>query len=273
MTNQLRIDCVRHRYHQAIDETNAAPATRRWTKGRFEHGLALADEIERAIGPLAGRRILEVGAAFGAPTAAFLARGAECVGSDRFDFQYSRLSAALRGEPIRFLQCDGFKHWPFADASFDAVVALELIEMIEDLDAFFGEMARVLRPGGCGFIGTAPVLKGLRRDPIYGLPGTSALPNRLRRLVATKVFHRGSDFRLSNHTIYSAGVFAPAARCCGLDLVPMKFAGSPIMARAARWPMSRLWQWLLRRYAFDFILLRAASTGTGAESDWAACRK
>jgi hypothetical protein len=45
------------------------------------------------------------------------------------------------------------------------------------------------------------------------------------------------------------------ARPLGCEVVPMKFADSPLMARVSRWPMARFWQWLVRYYAFDFVFI------------------
>ena len=44
---------------------------------------------------------------------------------------------------------------PYGDASFDAVVSIEVIEHVEDQFAFLRELARVCRPGGC-VIATTP---------------------------------------------------------------------------------------------------------------------
>lgn len=44
---------------------------------------------------------------------------------------------------------------PFADASFDVVTMLAVLEHLEQLDAMVDEVFRVLRPGGC-FCGTVP---------------------------------------------------------------------------------------------------------------------
>ena len=41
---------------------------------------------------------------------------------------------------------------PFEEAAFDAAVSTQVIEYIADVDAALREMARVLRPGGRGFI-------------------------------------------------------------------------------------------------------------------------
>ena len=38
--------------------------------------------------------------------------------------------------------------WPFSNSSFDIVVSNQVLEHVEDLDGFFSECFRILRPGG-----------------------------------------------------------------------------------------------------------------------------
>jgi SAM-dependent methyltransferase len=258
-----RVETLRRQYGDLLDSLGLRPATRRWVGSLYDRGLKLSDELEALIGPLPGKRILEIGSAYAGDLIAMRARGADCVATDKFDFHYAeypRRMNALRtcdGESGSFhiVRCDAFKRWPFPDASFDVVMAMELVEMVEDLDAFFAEVARVLRPGGVALLNTGVALRSIRRDPIYGLPLIAALPNRLRRFVAEKIFRRGSDFRLSNHNFNSAYKFARHARPVGYDVRPVKFAGSPLMARLARWPFARLWTWFVRYFAFDFVFI------------------
>jgi SAM-dependent methyltransferase len=47
---------------------------------------------------------------------------------------------------------------PFDDASFDAAVAIEVLEHIDGHDRFFAEVARVLRPGGFVMFTTPNIL-------------------------------------------------------------------------------------------------------------------
>ncbi|MGH8496377.1 MAG: methyltransferase domain-containing protein [Gammaproteobacteria bacterium] len=47
---------------------------------------------------------------------------------------------------------------PYADESFDLVLAVELVEHIEDHAAFFDEISRVLRPGGKALFTTPNIL-------------------------------------------------------------------------------------------------------------------
>lgn len=262
-----RVQKLRREYLDLLDELNLRPATRQWVGGLYDRGLRLADELEACFGPLAGKRILEVGSAYAGDLVALHARGADCVASDKFDFAYGRFARAMRDfdSPVEdrasfsIVRCDAFCGWPFADATFDVVMAMDLTEMVEDLDAFFAEIARVLKPGGIALINTGVTLRSLRKDPIYGLPLIAALPNRLRRFAAERIFRRGTDFRLSNHNFNSARKLVPYARRVGYDVKPMKFASSPLMARLARKPFSSLTRWFVRWFAFDFVFLVPSS--------------
>lgn len=55
-------------------------------------------------------------------------------------------------------------HWPFPDASFDAVISGQCFEHVEDLHTPFREMGRVLRPGGMACV-IAPWCWHIHRYP------------------------------------------------------------------------------------------------------------
>lgn len=265
-----RVQSLRRQYEAMLQTFALGPATQAWVGSLFSRGLRLADEVEARFGSLRGKRVLEIGSAYAGDLLALHARGADCVATDKFDFHYAAFARHLRSlERFDIVRCDAMRRWPFADGSFDAILALELVEMVEDLDGFFAEIARVLKPGGFALLNTAVTLKALRRDPIYGLPLTAALPNRCRRWVAEKIFRRGNDFRLSNHNFNSAYKFARHARKVGYEVEPQKFAASTIMKSISRLPLSAVWKWWLRYFAYDFVLIvpcRTATAGPGLRS-------
>ncbi|MBA3289306.1 MAG: methyltransferase domain-containing protein [Acidimicrobiia bacterium] len=132
--------------HQASWEEHA-----RWWIDGFTDG---ADpEYEEQILPLAAselagaRRILDVGCGDGQITrmAAALDGVEAAVGVDPTWNQIS--VAARRGAATGFLRA-GADSLPFADASFDAVVACLVFEHVDALDEAIGEVARVLVPRG-----------------------------------------------------------------------------------------------------------------------------
>ena len=59
-------------------------------------------------------------------------------------------------------------HVDLADASFDAVVSVEVMEHVEHLDRYLGEVYRVLRPGGV-FIWTTPCANALSIEHLYNI--------------------------------------------------------------------------------------------------------
>jgi len=98
------------------------------------------------LGPVTGRRVLEVGAG-GAQGARWLvSQGAEAVA---LDLSMGMLRHAQGQVPrVPLVQADAGA-LPFADASFDiSCSAYGAIPFVADAGAVFAEVARVLRPGG-----------------------------------------------------------------------------------------------------------------------------
>jgi SAM-dependent methyltransferase len=104
--------------------------------------------FQEAIGT--GKRVLDLGCRSGALTRHYL-EGNSVVGLD-VDAAALEKAAALGIEPVQASVEDAL---PFEDASFDAVVAGELLEHLQFPDALVGEIHRVLRPGGV-FVGSVP---------------------------------------------------------------------------------------------------------------------
>jgi SAM-dependent methyltransferase len=144
-----------------------AAANRRWWDAtaddyQAEHGEFLRDagfvwcpegldEAEAGLlGPVAGRRVLEVGSGAGQCGRWLVGQGAEAVGVDLSyrQLQHSRRLDAETGARLPAVQADA-QRLPFADASFDAACsAFGALPFVADSAAVMREVARVLRPGG-----------------------------------------------------------------------------------------------------------------------------
>ena len=104
--------------------------------------------FQAAIGK--GKRVLDLGCRSGALTRHFL-EGNEVVGLD-----VDRAALAKAEElGIQPVQANVEEPLPFEDASFDAVVAGELLEHLQFPDVLVSEITRVLSPGGV-LVGSVP---------------------------------------------------------------------------------------------------------------------
>jgi SAM-dependent methyltransferase len=112
-------------------------------------------EYEEQILPLAAReltgasRVLDVGCGDGQVSRLAARLGAQVVGIDP-----TWNCVRVAGERGSNVARAGAAALPFADASFDAVVACLVFEHIRDVDSAIAEVARVLEPGGrfCFFL-------------------------------------------------------------------------------------------------------------------------
>jgi len=113
-----------------------------------------------------GKRVLDLGCRSGALTRHFL-EGNDVVG---LDVDRAALAKA-EAQGIQVVEANVEEPLPFADASFDAVVAGELFEHLQFPDALVAEIRRVLRPGGTvvGSVPNAFRLKG-RLQFLLGRP-------------------------------------------------------------------------------------------------------
>jgi 2-polyprenyl-6-hydroxyphenyl methylase/3-demethylubiquinone-9 3-methyltransferase len=114
-------------------------------RGRFKGAVAADDVRLRALRvglePLPGRRVLDLGCGKGRFARRLAEAGAEVVGLD--------LSAAMLAEATGVGRVRGSaRRLPFAAATFDAVVAVEVFEHLAAVEPALAEARRVLRPGG-----------------------------------------------------------------------------------------------------------------------------
>ena len=102
------------------------------------------------LGPLDGQRVLCLAGGGGQQSAAFALLGARVTVADLSDAQLERdaQAAAHYGVAIETLQADMRDLSALAPASFDIVQHAYSINFVPDVREVFGQVARVLRPGG-----------------------------------------------------------------------------------------------------------------------------
>jgi SAM-dependent methyltransferase len=118
--------------------------------------MMLTADYDR-LGLRPGDRLLDLGCGFGRHAFEALRRGARVVACDMAVPELRSVldtAAAMRtaGEIAPTLSCTAVNgdatRLPFADGSFDRIIASEVMEHVADDDAALAELTRVLRPGG-----------------------------------------------------------------------------------------------------------------------------
>ena len=106
-----------------------------------------------SLGRLApGERVLDLGCGAGTDSlvaAQMVGQSGRVTGIDMTPemLAKARASAAEMGANVEFVEGE-VERLPFADGSFDVVISNGVIDLVPDKDAVFGEIFRVLAPGG-----------------------------------------------------------------------------------------------------------------------------
>lgn len=124
-----------------------------------------------------GLNVLDLGCAGGFMAEALAARGAKVVGIDpaAAAIAAARSHAKAAGHDIVYDVGVG-EALPYADEAFDAVVCVDVLEHVADLQRVLSEVARTLRPGGLFLFDT------INRNPLARLATITIAEDILRLL-------------------------------------------------------------------------------------------
>ncbi len=105
-------------------------------------------------------KVLDCGAGHGAFTKELYEEGYDVSACDLFPeiFHYDKVECK---------KADVTESLPFEDNSFDAIVAMEIMEHIQDHEVFFAECHRILKPGGSVYISTPNILSLKSRSRFF----------------------------------------------------------------------------------------------------------
>jgi SAM-dependent methyltransferase len=201
-----------------------------WRERRINQELYQSERLallEQLGGPVAGRRLLDLGAGMGGFAVAAARAGAEVVAGE-YNPAYCRIIAlrAARYDlhvPICNLAGESL---PFQDADFDALISWDVIEHVRSPAAMLGEMQRVLRPGGHALV--TVINRWAWNDPHYHIAGLNYLPRPIaERLITLRGRSKaGAAFRdmqrLSAMHYFSYAEFQHLARYHGFAVRDMR---------------------------------------------------
>jgi 2-polyprenyl-6-hydroxyphenyl methylase / 3-demethylubiquinone-9 3-methyltransferase len=111
--------------------------------------------VERA-GPLAGRRIVDVGCGGGLLTEAMARKGARVTGIDLAEelLEVGVLHALEAGVDLEYLQESAESHAETHAGEYEIVTCMEMLEHVPDPVSAIAALGRLVRPGGDVFIST-----------------------------------------------------------------------------------------------------------------------
>ena len=130
---------IRDRYRPAHFDAE------RYSKNNLEFWTPIMVRLGRIGG---GTRVLDAGCATGGLTASIgEATHARVIGCDHSNAMLDYARTVRRASPVRWVAADGAR-LPFADRSFDRVIASLVVHQIPDRRRALGEFGRVLMPTG-----------------------------------------------------------------------------------------------------------------------------
>jgi len=150
----------------------------------------LAGVVLREIGlDLKGQKVIEVGCGTGRNTVWLAERAAQVTAMDFSKAMLARAKQRVSDPRVTFIQHDAREPWPLSDEAADVVIAMLILEHVENLNIFFAEAARALTKDGVCFV--------CELHPIRQLAGSQAQFSNLKTGIRQRVpafIHSTSEF-------------------------------------------------------------------------------
>ena len=183
----------------------AEPASERdWAKALYRRSVLKQRKLAELVGALGateGLRCLDLGSDNGVVSLLLRERGGSWASGDLTEQAVASIRS-LVGDDVHRVAGGRL---PFADAAFDRVIVVDMLEHVPDEQTFVRELARVTKPGGRLVVNTPHLKRSLLRRVRHALGQTDAkhghlrpgyTPERLRELLAPA-------FELERHKSYS----------------------------------------------------------------------
>jgi malonyl-CoA O-methyltransferase len=162
----------------SIDHVSTREGYDRWASIYDTDGnplVALEEPlVERLLGDVKGLAVIDLGCGTGRHSVRLAKAGAAVQAVDFSEQMLAKARAKAHGSNVTFHAHDLTQPFPFADNTFDRVVCGLVLDHIAELNAFFGEMRRLCKPGGCAVVSVmhpAMMLRGVQArfwDPHNG---------------------------------------------------------------------------------------------------------
>ena len=123
----------------------------------YRLGKGILESYADRLGSLRGKSVLDIGCGLGGKTVAYAEAGARVTGVDISEDNIARSVAFARSRGVEAVFTAGdAERLPFAEGTFDAIIANDSLEHFADPAGALRELARVLRPGGSIFLFFTP---------------------------------------------------------------------------------------------------------------------
>jgi SAM-dependent methyltransferase len=222
------------------------------------------EQLLASMGDITGKKVLLLGNGVSVKEFYFLCLGARCVYTDlsieavkymKGTFEQSEFGWSDVAN-IEFNAIDAY-HLPFSDNSFDIIYGCAFVHHLGDLDTFFSEIHRCLKPGGiCRFLdhGYSPLWQFLKRTVLRPL---QLYTHRRHGISPADVAatHRGGYKRMEIEHIKNAHAFRDMMYVRGAFLEQILQRGTLKLGCRFLRKLKPLMRGLdnLSEWAFDFI--------------------